>query len=152
DFGTLAAALRLLQKRAPDVTCDVVANPEHRAHFGDLRNVNFCSGISDVALRQLYHNASISVSSLTGAAANNAILESMASGLPIIATDLPAIREHTTRDGCVYIPPGDSSELASAILRLLDDEQRCALLGAANRAHAAGFGWEHVARQTMEVY
>jgi glycosyltransferase involved in cell wall biosynthesis len=152
DFATLRGAVRLLGQRAPDLLCDVVASEHHRSLFQDLANVRFHSGISDAALRSLYQKASLSVLSLNGAGANNALLESMACGVPIVATDLPGVREYTVAGGCRYVPPGDSPALAEAVVSLIEDTPRLAAMSDTNRNHANLFAWETVGQRTMKVY
>jgi glycosyltransferase involved in cell wall biosynthesis len=63
-----------------------------------------------------------------------ALIEAMALGLPIVASDLPAIRE-VVEDGrnAVLVPPGSSSDLAAAIDALLTDEPRRSAMGARGR-------------------
>lgn len=52
------------------------------------------------------------------------VLEYMALGTPVIATDLPAIRELIVPDvNGILVPPGDSEALARGIRRLLDDPE-----------------------------
>ena len=51
-----------------------------------------------------------------------ALLEAMACGLPIIAYDIPQIRE-TTRGECILVKKGDVKALAEAILLLLKNEE-----------------------------
>jgi glycosyltransferase involved in cell wall biosynthesis len=68
----------------------------------------------------------------------NGLLEAMAAGLPVIASDvggIPELVEHD-RNG-VLVPVGDAAALADAILRLARDPERAATLGA-------------MARQTIE--
>ena len=62
-------------------------------------------------------------------------LEAMASGLPVIASDLPTgvaevgIRDRTT----ILCPPGDGAALAAAMAGLLADGERAAAMGIAGR-------------------
>jgi glycosyltransferase involved in cell wall biosynthesis len=152
DFPTLVSALKILQARGSDIVCDVVTLEQNRSFFNGLGNVQFHSGIADDALLELYHRASASVLSLTGTAANNALLESMACGLPIIATDLPAIREYTPAAGCRYVPLGDPNRLADSIISLVDDSKAQEVMGNANLKCAQKYRWEDIAKQTMDVY
>src|SRR5688572_29905234 len=72
------------------------------------------------------------------------ILESMAAGVPVVASDLPAVRE-LIEDGVTgrLIPPDRPGELARAIRVLLDYPEQRAALGAAARAHVERhFTWE----------
>lgn len=55
-----------------------------------------------------------------------AILESMANGVPVIATDLPGVRELISPGHTGWlVPPKDSRSLASAILEALSDPDAC---------------------------
>jgi glycosyltransferase involved in cell wall biosynthesis len=63
-----------------------------------------------------------------------ALLEAMALGLPIVASDIPAIRE-VVEEGrnADLVPPGSADAIASALDRLLDDPERRQRYGARGR-------------------
>ncbi len=89
---------------------------------------------------RLLHAADMFVLTSEAEAAPMAILEAMAAGLPVVATDVggvPSIVE-ATRTG-LLVPPGDTLALADALCALAGDAQRRATLGAAGalrqRAH-----------------
>ncbi|MFO0807872.1 MAG: glycosyltransferase [Gemmataceae bacterium] len=67
---------------------------------------------------------------------SNAILEAMAAGRPVVATDVGA-NAHLLGDGAygMLVPPGDPAALADAIRRLLVDPVRAQTLGDAGRRH-----------------
>jgi glycosyltransferase involved in cell wall biosynthesis len=72
-----------------------------------------------------------------------AVLEAMSLGVPVVATDHGGPPE-VIGDAGLVVPPGDADALASAIHRLLDDEQlrtRCAEAGP--KLVAAGLTLEH---------
>jgi glycosyltransferase involved in cell wall biosynthesis len=62
-------------------------------------NVHTHRGIDDDTLAELYRNADVLLLPLTDSTANNALLEGMASGLPLVATDLPAVRAYLPEGG-----------------------------------------------------
>jgi glycosyltransferase involved in cell wall biosynthesis len=64
-------------------------------------------------------------------------LESMAAGLPLVATDIPGCREAVV-DGVtgLLVPPRDPQALAAALARLIGDAALRARLGEAARARA----------------
>jgi glycosyltransferase involved in cell wall biosynthesis len=70
------------------------------------------------------------------------MLEYMAAGLPVIASDLPSVREFT-RDGqeALLTPPGDVTALAGAMQRLCSEPALVELLGAAGRQAALAHTW-----------
>jgi glycosyltransferase involved in cell wall biosynthesis len=61
------------------------------------------------------------------------LLEAMACGIPIIASNLPSIREWIVDgENGLLIPPRDPTLLAQAIVNLLDDPQSCQRFSAKN--------------------
>ncbi|HZQ87779.1 MAG TPA: glycosyltransferase family 4 protein [Acidimicrobiales bacterium] len=63
-----------------------------------------------------------------------AVLEAMAAGVPVVATDVGGIRDVIAPDvNGLLVPPDDPVAMAEAIAALLDDVDRAARLGAAGR-------------------
>ena len=82
------------------------------------------------------------------------LIEAGASGLPLIATDVPGCREVITngRDG-ILVPPRDATALASAIAQLVADADLAARLGLAARERVLrSFDEDIVIRDTLNVY
>jgi glycosyltransferase involved in cell wall biosynthesis len=77
-------------------------------------------------------------------------LEALACGTPVVAADLPTLRE-VLADQAELVPPGDADALADALRRVLDDPGG-APAAAARRARAAGFTWDACAAATMTAY
>lgn len=84
------------------------------------------------------------------------LVEAMASGLPIIAADLPLNRE-MCGEAAVFYPARDSAAMAREIARLAADPAMQAKLAAAGRAHVRKFSWDlnvdavmAVARQAVQ--
>jgi phosphatidyl-myo-inositol alpha-mannosyltransferase len=70
------------------------------------------------------------------------LVEAMASGVPVVATDIPGYRQ-VIRDGVegLLVAPGDPSALAAAIGHLLADRVTADTLAKAGREHARFFDW-----------
>ena len=66
---------------------------------------------------------------------SNTILEAMAAGLPVIATDVGGNAELVDhmRTGCI-VPSSDVEAMAQALVRMYNDPQGCAAMAAAARA------------------
>jgi glycosyltransferase involved in cell wall biosynthesis len=77
-------------------------------------------------------------------------LEALACATPVVASDLPALRE-VLGDRAELVPPGDPAALAGALARVLDDPGG-EPARAARRARAAGFTWETCAQATLSAY
>jgi N-acetyl-alpha-D-glucosaminyl L-malate synthase BshA len=82
-----------------------------------------------------------------------AVLEAMAAGLPVVATDaggLPEVVEHGV-EGFLH-PVGDVDGMAGSVARLLREPALRRRLGEAARARAAGFGEAAALAAYREVY
>jgi len=82
------------------------------------------------------------------------ILEGMAAGVPVIASDLPVVREL----GCdgvhfLLVKPGSVDQIAQAALRLAADPQLARDIGARARAHIlANYTWKHSCDALAQAY
>ncbi|MBS1213351.1 MAG: glycosyl transferase group 1 [Proteobacteria bacterium] len=152
DYATLADAARLIEKENPDISLDVVTRPDLFGHFAGAKNVNLHSGVCDEAFLSMYRSADVAVLPMLDATANNSLLEAMACGLPVISTDLPAVRDYVDDQCAVLTPKADASGLAEAVLDLSNDRRRLAAMGMSSRTKALEFDWRQVARQTLAVY
>ena len=104
-------------------------------------------------LPHLLARVSVSLSAAVTEGFGKTILESMACGVPVVASGTPGANE-IVRDGVdgILVEIGDARALAVAMLALLDDPSRTRLLGARAQERARDFTWTRVARQRLEVY
>jgi phosphatidylinositol alpha-mannosyltransferase len=81
------------------------------------------------------------------------LLEAMAAGAPVVASDLDAFARVLV-DGAagVLVPRGDAAELARALSGLLADPGRRAALADAGRQAVAGYDWAVIAERVLAVY
>jgi len=81
------------------------------------------------------------------------LLEAMAAGTPVVASDLDAFRS-VLDDGRAgeQFAAGDPAALASTIAALLTDAPRRAALAEAGHRRAAQFDWATIAARVVEVY
>jgi glycosyltransferase involved in cell wall biosynthesis len=80
-----------------------------------------------------------------------AAVEAMAAGLPVVAGDIPPLREVVGEAG-VFVPPRDSAALADVLGDLLEDDDRRAQLAAAATERADDFPMERTVRRYLEIY
>ena len=77
------------------------------------------------------------------------MFEYMASGRPIIASDLPTIREVLNDTNAVIVPPGDPRSLAAAMRGLFDDPARSEMLARQARSDVERYAWGERARSVL---
>ncbi|MBU7583281.1 MAG: glycosyltransferase family 4 protein [Nostoc sp. TH1S01] len=158
DLQTLAQIIDEVVFREPRIKFDLVvpANKRDNPHFFRIARhsqVNWYANISDTQLRDLYCQASMLVLPLLDCTANNALLEAIACGLPIISNNVGGIPDYTHHSFADLLPIGDIDGFVEAILRLANDPHECIKRGAAARTFAEqNLGWEKIADQTISLY
>jgi phosphatidylinositol alpha-mannosyltransferase len=81
------------------------------------------------------------------------VVEAMAAGTTVLASDLPAFRRVLADGTCGELfTTGDADELASRLTALLDDPARRAALDAAARGVVRRYDWSTVAGRILRVY
>lgn len=138
--GYLLQALVEVLKTHPDATLDI-------AGFGPLASdlqalartlgvdhaVHFLGAVRQDALPTLYRSASLLVAPFVQAVSGDreglpvVIMEAIGCGCPVIASDLPGVRDLLGDDDAdCLVPPGDPQALAEAIRRHLHNPQALA--------------------------
>ncbi|CAB4959952.1 unannotated protein [freshwater metagenome] len=79
------------------------------------------------------------------------ILEAMAEGLPVIASDLPVLRE-VGGDAALWFDPLDLHSIAEALRTVATRPEVLPGMAAAGIEQARQFSWERVAHETLEVF
>lgn len=109
--------------------------------------------VSDLDLRRLLGYCHVVCTpSLASESFGLTLLEGMAAGLPVVASDLAAHRDVLPPECGRFVPPGDASSLASELDRLLDAPKLCAAMGAAGQRNAARYDWDAVGPRVLRVY
>ena len=170
NLGTLLSALRLLHVRDRnryrlDLTAgfgraSLEQNPmcpnfsAERALYRDLH----ASGVAFdtdwkryTTLPDLYRSADIFVFSSYTESFGHPLVEAMATGLPVVASDIPVNRE-LCGEAAVYFPTFDAEACAAAMRRVAEDGELRRGLREAALARAAAFTWERHAGALMEAF
>lgn len=128
----------------------------HAERLGLTGRVRFAGRVSDAALPDYYRLADVTVlpSVTMGEAFGLVLVESMACGTPVIATNLPGVRTVVNhgRTG-LLIAPHAPADLAQAIRRILNDETARRAMGQRGRALVeARYGWEQIGARLETIY
>ncbi|MGQ0847759.1 MAG: glycosyltransferase family 4 protein [Actinomycetota bacterium] len=143
----LLAAWKLQRGRDPDAEL-VVIGPEGPA----ARGVTYAGAVTDEEKSRLLQSASILVApNLGGESFGLVVLEAMASGCAVIASDLAAFR-WVTAGTALLCPPGRPDVLAALLADLLRNPAEIAQIGRRGRARAVTFDWAAVIPQYVAAY
>lgn len=118
------------------------------------RDVIFLGRVPAEQLPSLYATADVFCAPNTGGESQGIVLlEAMASGRAVVASDIPGFRSviRNQRDG-LLVAPKNHEQLAWAVCHLLDDENERRRLASAARERAREFGWDHIADQVLDYY
>jgi len=118
------------------------------AHAGE--GVIVTSGRSDAEVAALYSHAAVHVFPSLYEGFGIPPLEAMASGCPVIASDIPVTRE-VCGDAASYFPPHDADALAALMRRHWDAPARDPRQQQAAAARLTQFSWEASARSLIEA-
>jgi glycosyltransferase involved in cell wall biosynthesis len=152
DFETLRQVISLALKRNPDVQFIVVTAATNRDSVPKTGNVCFRSNLPETELVKLYQSAALLLQPLEDCTANNAILEGMACGLPIVASDVGAIRDYADEQCAMLVPPQNAEAMAEAVFSLLGDGEKLGRFGRHARTKALQFDWSVIVRELRRVY
>ncbi len=116
--------------------------------------VHFEGRVSNVHLPRYYASADIFCSPARGAESfGMVLLEAMASGLPVVASDIPGYRSVLTPGGeGIATPPRDPPALASALRTLLTDHGLRRRMGSTGLATARRYAWPRIVSRLEEIY
>lgn len=82
----------------------------------------------------------------------SSVLDALAAGRPVVASDTGGLPEALAAGGGVLVPPGDATALAEAVGRLLTTPAEREALGAAGRIAATTFAVPRLVARTLDVY
>jgi glycosyltransferase involved in cell wall biosynthesis len=102
-------------------------------------------------LESLYSRASIFVFPSLDEGFGIPVIEAMAHGLPVIASNRPALME-VCGDAALHVKPESADEIADALERVITDETVRATLITKGLERAAKFTWESAVEKTWNVY
>jgi glycosyltransferase involved in cell wall biosynthesis len=123
------------------------------AQLGLAPRVHWLGWQAKSALPALYRSADVLVNPSLYEGMSNVVLEAMASGLPVFASDVPGNRAVVVPDETgVLFPLDEPQVLGAALLRLAADRAWGRSLGRAGRRRAeADFSWTHAAQSYLEL-
>lgn len=156
----LIEAIKILSPRYSNIFLKAMGDGDEKENLEKLakelgleKNVEFIGRIPRENTSPYYQEASIFVLPSLNEGMSNAMLEALASGLPLVATDTGGTRE-LLEDGIngFIINMKDSQDLADKIEILIKDDGLRKRMGEESRKKAEGMSWEKVAEEYFNLY
>ncbi|MDA7907002.1 glycosyltransferase family 4 protein [Rubripirellula sp.] len=162
-------ALRLYRRDLP--ACLTVVGHSRPRQKKSLQNfafdqgvgphVQFLDAVDKSELAKLHHNADVVLAPLTNNDRNLVqgcsplkVLEAMASGTPLIASDLPVVRELAQDDvDAILVRPGSAKALKDGLLKLSSERGLALRLSESSRQKVTSeFGWQKAQQTLINAY
>lgn len=158
-FRTAVRAFGLLAGRYEDLRLVAAGDGDDRDAVEALpptvrERVHLAGHVPNRELPPYHAAADVFVApSVGGESFGMVLVEAMAAGLPVVASDIAGYRE-VVRDGLdgILVAPEDPGALAEAVGRLLDDPSLAEGLSREARARAHEFSWEVVTGRLEAIY
>jgi glycosyltransferase involved in cell wall biosynthesis len=155
-YPRLLEALARLYDRPRLVMAGPSAGDEARVRgllgtLGLASAVTRLGAVSEPALAALYADALALCFPSVSEGFGLPVLEAMAAGVPVLAADIPPVRE-VAGDAAILLPPDDSGAWAEAIEAVTGDPSLRERMAEQGRRRAAGFTWARTAEGTLAAY
>ena len=160
DINSLSLIIKATIKLDPKIKFKLIYPFEKRnqPHLRDtlieltkFNQVEWFCDLSDEELKQQYIQSDILVLPLIDCTANNAILEAMSCGLPIITSDLEALHTYITDEFARFIPNSDIDLYVKSIIELKNETQIKNEMSAKASEHANLFSWDKISSLTYDL-
>lgn len=119
--------------------------------LGLTERVKFLGTIKGEKLVQLFNNAELLVFPSHFEGFGLPVLEAMACGCPVVASDIPSFREFAG-DAVVRVNPLSIEEISSACLSILDNEEQRGELIAQGLRRAREYSWDKTTKSIVSLY
>lgn len=165
-FSILVEALALLRTNSRDVHVTIIGEGRERQNLQALAEdlnvsdrLHLAGRLDQKQIRDAFSTATafvlpsviLETNNQDGVA--NAMLEAMASGVPVVVSDIPALKEILEPEKTALLfPQGNPSALAGSLERLLNDPALAERIGAAGQGRVAEFDLSDAARNLAELF
>jgi len=160
DIATALRAFAIVREKRPAARLTIAGGGPDRdmlvalTHELDVTSyVTFPGRLEPDLIAKLYLEADVLLNTSLHDNMPNSILEALASGVPVVSTDvcgIPFLVEH--QKSALLVPPRDPVAMARAVLDLLDDPRVAEQLVRAGKDVAQQYTWSHVRPRLLDVY
>jgi glycosyltransferase involved in cell wall biosynthesis len=160
DIATALRAFAMVRELRPDARMTVAGSGPERsalerlaAELGVAAYVRFSGRLDNTEVPALYRAASVVLNPSRVDNMPISLLEAMASGVPIVSTDVGGV-PFMVEDECtaLLVPPGDPRRMAEAMLRIHEDRELATRIVEAARVCVPRYAWSSVRTQLFDAY
>ncbi len=161
NLGVVLEALSIIRKEIPDIVLLKVGSPgmgESRKPITQLitkhqieERVFFTGDVSEEMLAKYYNAADLFVFPSFYEGFGLPIIEAMACGCPVIASNTTSIPE-VVGDAGILVDPDNPHQISQSIIEILGKREMRDSLIERGLSRIIGFDWEEAMRKTVKIY
>ena len=160
DNETAIRAFLLVHRKHSDATLTIAGSGPLAEQLRTLTEnlglanaVVFAGRLDREAMAHAYRNADIAVNPSLVDNMPNSVLEALASGIPVVSTDVGGV-PYIVSDGqtALLVPPGSPNAMAEAILRLIENAELSQKLITNGLAEVQKYTWQRIWPVLADVY
>jgi phosphatidylinositol alpha-mannosyltransferase len=156
-LGLMLKSFEIIKREFPDVRLVIVGHGPLRIYYERIvpralrPDVHF-EGPAVASRPAHYSTCDVFCSPVTKASFGITLLEAMASGKPIVASENVGYCDLLGPEEGILVPQSGPETFASAILQLLRDDRLRSEMGRAGLRKVARYSWDHVIGETVDLY
>lgn len=156
----LIEAVHKLVSRYPQIYVTIIGEGSEKESLENLSKdlkikdrITFLDRVDNHNIPPYYQEASVFILPSLNEGMSNAMLEALASGLPIVATDTGGTQE-LVKDGVngFIIKMKNSQDIADKLEKIITNDELCQRMGDSSRKIAENLSWEKVALDYLNIY
>lgn len=160
DIGTAIRAMAIVRRAVPHATLTIAGSGAQHAQLmrqaadaGLAECVRFVGRLDRNEVAALNRESDIVVNPSLADNMPNSILEALATGTPVVSTDVGGVRHLVAHERtALLVPPANPDAMAAAIVRLVRDDVLAARLRAEGLADVEQYTWPNVRERLYALY
>jgi glycosyltransferase involved in cell wall biosynthesis len=152
DWEVIHRVIDQSNYRGLAIDFQAVIQRERVAYFTGCSNLACHFDISEPELIALYRGADAALIPVTDATANNAVLEALACGTPVISTSIGGMSDYVNRECGWLLPKGDVRAVLELLERISLDRSLAGSRRESARSQALKFDWKKVGARVSNLY
>jgi len=152
DFSIFNKVIEVLLEQDSSIEVNVVIHEAYKKKVTVHKNIYIHSGVSDEQLRFFYQKSSVLFIPLTDVTACNSVLEAMASGLPIVSTDVGGNSDYFKNTKNILLKRNSTVEKYSEAIHQIMNDDLSLDISNSSRNKALEYAWHITAKRINDFY
>ena len=159
NVACILRAFRIIQDKFPEATLKIAGDGQQREYLKDLarglglRNVDFLGSVAPEEMNKLYDETHIFLNSPNIDNLPGSILDSFASGVPVVTTCAGGIPYIVTHDRTgLMVPRNDAEAMAASAIKLLESPELAMRIVRNAHKECETYSWSAVRWKWLNLY